>query len=664
MEDLQGIIARCCRLGCGDLVVVRSTPQDATAVERLVEKTINKHIATFDKATQPFQPNVLHVDGVCDAADVLRDICEAMWGRSKGGGGIKNEVQFMFDHATLGGELHMGALLHLILEKFRKKKGIWYVVVTNVDQLPLGMLADLTQDPRSKIAVIGLDTNGSHSPSYSSSASDDPNATPKYEMLHLDETKQLTNQKTPGPPGARPENNTVTPAGLGAKVIDLEMSFLGNDISEGAAKKAKQRNLTGSIREPRKRVSKKVGPYKEEDGLFVMRMAKIRKYATACGRAYELRERQGDNLAIDIDKDEAEDKALFALVDSRKKYTRSPKRSRKPVDDSPVGFIYHGPKTKKGAGCAAAMNPISLDRAGTWSTEEGTNRMSDGSGSLPYFPPYYEEKGKPLEPETKNKQHNKEKISLAAELRKVHKRGKGTKGTLLVPTPEAQHIKSKPTMEDVNVYAPLDLPSVANKYRHRLSSPPFPEQEPDPFQNAPSHRHANNRTHQMITRGRRANVSKRYRSPSPSSVRQPPKKAVRRDAPARKRRSGPHIVEMPMFGGLPEPDGGALAPLWQGEKKWKEWHARRLAREAMKPKVVVLPQDVALIESLRQDEPLLRDRTADVERIRIRCRAQGIDDEEEEDIAKYEAGLPSMKDWLGENCRHSWMRHLVGEYTP
>ncbi|CEL95642.1 unnamed protein product [Vitrella brassicaformis CCMP3155] len=49
-------------------------------------------------------------------------------------------------------ELQTGTLVHLMLEK-----SVWFVIVTNVGQLPVGLLADLTHDPRSKIAVIGTD---------------------------------------------------------------------------------------------------------------------------------------------------------------------------------------------------------------------------------------------------------------------------------------------------------------------------------------------------------------------------------------------------------------------------------------------------------------------------------------------------------------------------
>ncbi|CEM16954.1 unnamed protein product [Vitrella brassicaformis CCMP3155] len=249
MEDLDAFIERCNSEGCGDLMVVRSTMFDALEVENLVQSTLASSMATHFKTSSkptPTHPSVLRLSpsnggsGVYDAVAVLRAISMAMWPRPKGGKmAILREVDDMLDKSRdppAGGPVDAHLLVERMLDKLKWKRNIWFFVIPHMDTLPLSVLADLTTDRRSKVAIIGLQTVSGSCEESMMLESTHSDGLPKYEVLRLNSARVLVNAALGPPP--RKETTTSPTAGKGTssslagKMISALQDRFAGDIED------------------------------------------------------------------------------------------------------------------------------------------------------------------------------------------------------------------------------------------------------------------------------------------------------------------------------------------------------------------------------------------------------------------------------------------------
>ncbi|CEL93912.1 unnamed protein product [Vitrella brassicaformis CCMP3155] len=604
MKALEAFISRCNSEGSGDMIVVRSTIFDALEVENLVQGTLSSQLASHTKTKKTTTQNAFlrlspssSGGGTYDAVTVLRDISVAAWGRTKGGNtAIQREVADMIEKSRRpdphggGYPVHLGVLVEAMLDRLKCKKTIRYVLVTQWDMLlanlPLSLLERLTTDYRSKLAIIGLQTVSDHTSGAMTLGSS--HGSPKYQVLRFADMAL-----PPAPTHRHPKKTTRTRATkasssiLAPNVTALDDRFLadGEDDDDDLYEPRPARRAGGK--------SSKAQTQGKGEAHRVRKERRATNSHTLCvemglgGYGQQMGFGEGEGMHVcDMGPGMVSglvEGTLLKDTAAAKATSVSPFELKK--DRLPAGIPVHGHTIKdnpgNGPGAKASLAdqlrvlkvkapapPLPLDSRPPISRRPGTLSSAEANGTdpspllpsktiskTPSFPADDSQGDNSTPPKEDKRQvpeeHNEYsrtaqgsvRKSLAAELRRNRK----VLSTHPVHTAIATASPpAKMTIDHSPVpSALLPSPTVSQHHRYRLSSPPDPPQEPDPFASGPN-------AHGMVLR---QNRKKRTRSPLPSpsptdSDHQPLPKAKR--AAVRRPKSHEKDETPPVFGGLGE----------------------------------------------------------------------------------------------------------------
>ncbi|CEL93917.1 unnamed protein product [Vitrella brassicaformis CCMP3155] len=598
MKALEAFISRCNSEGSGDLMVVRSAIFEALEVENLVQGTLSSQLAHPKAKKTTTQTPFLRLSpsssggGTYDAVTVLRDISVAAWGRTKGGNtAIQREVADMIEKSRRpdphggGYPVHLGVLVEAMLDRLKCKKTIRYVLVTQWDMLlanlPLSLLERLTTDYRSKLAIIGLQTVSDHSSGAMTLGSS--HGSPKYQVLPFADIALPPAPTHRHPKKTRTRATKASSSTLAPNVtaLDDRSAADGEDDDDDLYEPRPARRAGGKSSKAQTQGKGEAPRLRMERGATNSHTLCVEMELGGYGQQMGFGEGEGMDLCDmgqgmlsglvegTLLKDTAAAKATSVSLFELKK------------DHLPPGIPVHGHSTIKdntgnGPGTKACLAhrlrmskvkapapppPLDSRRPGTLSSAEahGTDPspllLSKTISKTPSFPADDSQGDNSTPPKEDSKQvpeeHNEYsrtaqgsvRKSLAAELRRSRK------VLSTHPVHTAIATASPPammTIEHSPVPSPLlPSPTVSQHHRYRLSSPPNPPQEPDPFASGPN-------THGMVLR---QNRKKRTRSPLPSpsptdSDHQPLPKAKR--AAALRPKSHEKDETPPVFGGLGE----------------------------------------------------------------------------------------------------------------
>ncbi|CEM01934.1 unnamed protein product [Vitrella brassicaformis CCMP3155] len=588
MKELEAFIERCNSQLCGDLIVVRSTIFDALEVENLVQSTLKSQLAAHTKAKQA--PNVVRLDplssgdGTYDGVTVLRDISLAMWPRTKGGKPvIEREVNDMIvkcrrpDSHAPGCPVHVGVLMDKMLDKLKFKKSIWFVVMPHMDMSLLPLLANLTTDERSKMAIIGLQTVSDHTSGATTLGSS--HGSPKYQVLRYADIALLA-APTSG------HQSVIQDLAPNVMALDDHLAADGEDDDDDVYEPRAARQAGGKSFNAQSQGQGKAPRVRKERGETKGHMPFVEMGLGG----YEQQMGFGQNEGMDVC-DMGPGMVSGLVEGTLPKDTAAKATSVSPFelkkDHLPAGIPAHAagisahghsnrdtPHNGTGAKARLAdqlrkmkvkvsaptppldsIPPISR-RPGALSSAEahGIDPSPLLPSKTPSFPADDSQEDTSTRPKEDKKrlpeQHKKDnrtaqgsvRKSLAAELlrsRKVLSTHPIHTAIATASPPAKMTIEHSPEPSPL-----LPSPPVSQHDRYRLSSPPNPPQEPDPFASGPN-------THGMVLRqNRKKRTSSPLPSPSPTdSDHQPLTKAKRAAGPLNKGREGEIVKTTEAAGG-------------------------------------------------------------------------------------------------------------------